>query len=166
LKWTRIMFLHGGIHLRRIRAGGTRQVVASKGSILEQFSTAYSGDESPLLVSEGESSDKLASIMSSDYLAFAHQMFTSHEGGLVVFGHSLAEQDDHLVKPMRSWTENPVAISIRPGDDEERIIQAKDRFRSRLSPMKDIVFFDSTSHPLGSPYLAARRPRLRIFGRG
>jgi Domain of unknown function (DUF4917) len=165
-RWTRILFLHGGIHLRRLRAGGTRKVLASEGSLLEQFSTAYSGDESPLLVSEGESKDKLASIMSSDYLAFGHQSFASHERGLVIFGHTLGDQDDHLVFPMRSWRETPVAISIRPGDDEDRIVQAKDRFRSRLSPMKDIVFFDSTTHPLGDAELEAQAPTRGLFRRG
>jgi len=29
-RWTRILFLHGGIHLRRIRGGGTRKVVVAK----------------------------------------------------------------------------------------------------------------------------------------
>ena len=162
--WTRILFIHGGIHLRRIRGGGTRKVLASDGSILEQFETAYAGDESPLLVSEGESADKLASVTSSNYLSFAHQMFASHEGGLVIFGHSLREEDDHLVLPMRSWRGNPVAISMRPSEDEERIIQEQDRLRSRLSPMKDVVFFDSTTHPLGDPGLSVER-RKRIFGR-
>jgi hypothetical protein len=164
--WTRILFLHGGIHLRRIQSGGTRKTVAAAGSILDQFASAYSDEESPLLVSEGDSADKLASILSSDYLGFAHQMFSRHEGGLVVFGHSLSEQDEHLVVPMRSWRANPVAISLRPGDDEDRIIQQKDRLRSRLSPMRDIVFFDATTHPLGDPDLAAREPRRGFFGRG
>jgi hypothetical protein len=147
--WTRILFLHGGIHLRRLRGGGTRQLHASDGSLLEQFLSGWNDDESPLLVSEGESADKMASISSSDYLSFAHSMFVEHEGGLVIFGHSLSEQDDHLVKPMKSWSGNPVAISIRPSDNEDKIIQQKDHLRSRLSPMKDIVFFDASTHPLG-----------------
>jgi hypothetical protein len=109
--WTRILFIHGGIHLRRLRDGGTRKVSASEGAILDQFTTDFDGSESPLLISEGDSDDKLASIRSSDYLTFAHQMFGSHEGGLVVFGHSLSEQDGHLVAPMRGWRENPVAIA-------------------------------------------------------
>jgi hypothetical protein len=153
-RWTRILFIHGGIHLRRIRSGGTRKLISADGSILDQFTVRWNEDESPLLVSEGESSDKLASILSSDYLTFAHQMFSAHEGGLVIFGHSLSEQDDHLVIPMRSWRANPVAVSLRPSDDEDEIIQKKDRIRGRLSPMRDVVFFDSSTHPLGDPALA------------
>lgn len=148
-RWTRILFIHGGIHLRRVRGGGTRKLTSSGGSLLDQFSSDWSGEESPLLVSEGESVDKMASILSSDYLTFAHQSFASHDGGLVVFGHSLSEQDDHLVTPMKAWRDTPVAVSIRPSDDEDKIIQQKDHIRSRLSPMKDIVFYDSSTHPLG-----------------
>jgi hypothetical protein len=154
--------MHGGIHLRRLRDGGTRKVRAAEGSILDQFSTDFDDDESPLLVSEGDSEDKLASIRSSDYLTFAHQMFSAHEGGLVIFGHSLSEQDDHLVTPMKGWRDNPVAIALRPNDDDDVIVQQKNRFRSRLSPMKDIVFFDATTHPLGDPDLEAHEPRSRF----
>ena len=164
-RWTRILFLHGGIHLRRLRGGGTRKVTAEHGAILDQFETGYSDEESPLLISEGSSADKVASIRSSDYLTFAHQSLASHEGGLVVFGHSLGEQDDHPVTPMQSWRGNPIAISMRPDDDEDRVIQAKDRFRSRLSPMKDVVFFDSTTHPLGNTELAAEPPGSNLFRR-
>jgi hypothetical protein len=158
-RWTRILFIHGGIHLRRLSDGGTRKVLAETGAILDQFATEFSGEESPLLVSEGSSEEKLGSIRSSDYLTFAHQVLARHEGGLVVFGHSLSDQDDHLVAPMREWRDNPVAIAVRPGDDVERIVQQQDRFRSRLSPMKDIVFFDSATHPLGNPGVAAREIR-------
>jgi hypothetical protein len=152
--WTRVFFIHGGIHLRRLRDGGTRKLVAADGSLLAQFESGWEGDESPLLVSEGDSADKMASILSSDYLTFAHRSFSEHQGGLVVFGHSMSEQDDHLVIPMRSWRDQPVAVSIRPNDDGERIIQQKDHIRSRLSPMRDVVFFDSTTHPLGDPEIA------------
>jgi hypothetical protein len=163
-RWTRILFLHGGIHLRRLRDAGTRKARADEGAILEQFSTEFDGLESPLLISEGDSVDKLGSIRSSDYLTFAHQQFSTHEGGLVVFGHSLSRQDDHLVTPMKNWRGSPIAIAIRPNDDDDVIVQQKDRFRSRLSPNKDIVFFDSTTHPLGDTGLAAREPK-GLFGR-
>lgn len=148
-RWTRILFLHGGIHLRRLRAGGTRKLTTAQDPLLDQFESAWSEDESPLLVSEGESSDKMASISSSDYLTFAHRSFVDHDGGLVVFGHSLSDQDNHFVGPMQSWRDKAVAVSIRPSDDPEKIIQQKDRIRSRLSPMKEIVFFDASTHPLG-----------------
>jgi hypothetical protein len=161
--WTRILFLHGGIHLRRLRGGGTRKVVASDGAILDQFATDYSDDESPLLVSEGESSDKLASITSSDYLSFAYQQFAEHEGGLVVFGQSLGDGDDHLIRPLKSWRKVPIAISMLPSDDEERLVQEQDRYRSRVSPRQSITFFDATTHPLGNADLRAQTPT--VFGR-
>jgi hypothetical protein len=154
-RWTRLLFLHGGIHLRRLPGGGTRKATSSEGALLDQFGVDYDEPESPLLISEGQSADKLASIRSSDYLSFAHQMFAAHEGGLVVFGHSLSEQDDHLITPMSRWSDTPVAVSLLPREREEDVIQAKQRIRGRLAPMQDIVFFDATSHPLGGPDLGA-----------
>lgn len=67
-----------------------------------------------------------------------------------MFGNSLSEADEHLVIPMRRWRDQAVAISIRPSDDEEGIIQAKAAYRSRLAPMSDVTFFDSTTQPLGA----------------
>jgi Domain of unknown function (DUF4917) len=163
--WTRVLFLHGGIHLRRSREGGTRKVIARDGAILEQFETGYGGGESPLLISEGESSDKMASIRTSDYLTFAHGMFSVHEDGLVIFGHSLGDQDNHLVAPMKSWRGRKVAISMRPSDDREALVQEQDRLKSRLSPMKEVVFFDASTHPLGGEDLAARDPAADLFRR-
>jgi hypothetical protein len=165
--WTRVLFLHGGIHLRRLRGGGTRKVVARDGALLEQFETQYSDEESPLLVSEGESAGKLESIASSDYLSFAFEKFATHEGGLVVFGHSLSDQDDHLVKPLKRARYQPIAISMLPDDDEERLIQEQDRLKSRVSPRRPVHFFDATTHPLGSPTVRAQRRSVfgRTFGR-
>ena len=160
--WTRLFFLHGGIQLRRVQGGGTRKVTAESGYLLDQFETGFTGDESPLLISEGTSADKLKSILSSDYLAFAHSEFTHHEGGLVVFGHALSEADDHLVKPMKAWRGNPIAVSLRPSANDADTIEAKARVRGRLAPLQDIVFFDATTHPLGSEDLRARRPRFPL----
>ena len=162
-RWTRIFFLHGGIHLRRLQGGGTRKATSLGGSLLDQFETVFEDEESPLLVSEGDSDDKLLSVSTSDYLTFAHQSFVQHEGGLVVFGHSLGDADEHIVKPIRSWRENPVAVAIRPSNDPEAVIQRKAHVRGRLAPMKNILFFDSSTHPLGSPELV---PRVKLFGRG
>jgi hypothetical protein len=150
--WTRILFLHGGIHLRRMQSGGTRKVTSDAGNLLSQFETAFDDEDTPLLVSEGESEDKLRSILSSDYLSFGHQSFVRHEGGLAIFGHSLSDADEHLVAPMRAWRDNPIAISIRPADDAT-VIQSKAYYRSRLAPLRDLLFFDSTTHPLGVPNL-------------
>jgi hypothetical protein len=152
--WTRLLYLHGGIHLRRVAGGGTRKVSTAGGTILDQFSTSVESDDSPLLVSEADSSEKLRSIQSSDYLTFAHQEFAQHEGGLVIFGHGLGEGDSHIAAPVKRWN-NPVAVSIRPADDAT-VIEAKARYRNRLAPLQNVLFFDATTHPLGDSGLAPR----------
>lgn len=145
--WTKILFLHGGIHLRRLQGGGTRKATSAGGNLLDQFITAFEGDATPLLVSEGDSSDKLRSIDSSDYLSFARRKLIDHEGGLVVFGHSLGEADDHFVRPIAQWLDSPVAVAVRAGDDTA-VVQSKALYRQRLAPNPNIQFFDASTHPL------------------
>jgi hypothetical protein len=47
--WTRLLFNHGGIHLRRLRGGGTRQLRASGGALLDQFLSGWTDEESPMV---------------------------------------------------------------------------------------------------------------------
>lgn len=154
--WTKIVFPHGGIHLRRLQGGGTRKVTSAGGNLLAQFTAAFEDDETPLLISEGDSADKLRSINSSDYLSFALRALTEHHGGLVVFGHSLGESDDHIVRPIAGWTANPVAVSVRPGNDAD-VVQTKALFRQRLAPNPNVEFFDALTHPLSALAPAAER---------
>jgi hypothetical protein len=160
---TLVHYLHGGVHLRRARDGGTRKQTAQGQNLLTQFSTDWAGDETPLLVSEGTSEDKMRSISRSDYLSFAYSSLARHEGNLVVFGHGFGEQDDHLLRAINTWRSTPgsnrqVAISLRGQLTETERRQEKARLAQRL-PEADLWFYDADSHPLGQPNV-----RPRIFG--
>lgn len=150
-KATKLLFLHGGLHLVRLPNLGTAKRRASPaGNLLESFADA--GDETqPLFVSEGEASDKLASIRSSDYLSFALRTFDQATQPLVVFGHSLSEQDQHLVDIIRRL-EAPIAFALRDPEDrtEQRAIRATLGVRLRK---QKLLFFDAATHPLGDPDL-------------
>lgn len=54
-------------------------------------------DDVPLFVSESSSDDKRKSIRQSDYLSFCHEQLMAHKDALCIFGHSLGEQDQHLI---------------------------------------------------------------------
>ena len=153
---TVVLFPHGGIHLRRTPTGGTYKRSSGEQSLLAQFETDWATDETPLLISEGSSTDKLLSINRSDYLSFAYTSFARHEGNLVVFGHALREEDDHLVHAMNQWGSegNPrqIAISVRRQPGERVIRQEKARLAQRL-PNADLWFYDADTHPLGEPHV-------------
>jgi hypothetical protein len=72
---------------------------------------------------------------------------------MVVFGSRLAPEDSHLVTALNEQPARPIAISMRPGSQREVAAAQADIF-GRLT-VEEIRFFDSTTHPLGSPNLRA-----------
>lgn len=149
---TKILYLHGGLHLIRQSSGRTAKLTwEPRRSILDQFGTSLEPDDVPLFVSEGTSADKEAVIRSSDYLTFALEQFAAYRGPFVVFGHSLGESDAHLIRAMQRWGDIPIAISIRPGERHE--------LRERMAPYvqhlpkAELTFFDASTHPLGAASL-------------
>lgn len=148
---TRIFYLHGGLHLYRRSTGETLKRAAEESrNLLDLFGAPYE-NALPLFITEGSSKNKLESIHSSDYLAFAYSQFVQHEGDLIVFGHALAETDAHIVDAMRSWGERHIAIPLRRGG-EAAIVEKKAILAKNL-PKAKLHFFDAETHPLGEPAL-------------
>lgn len=150
-KVTRVLNLHGGLHLYR-KAGGTYKRKRQFGeNLLEQFTSIFDEGGIPLFVSEGSSDDKLLAIESNDYLSFAYAEFSRDHHPLVVFGNSLT--DAHVRAGMAGWPweTRVVAISIEPASDID-VIAMKTEFH-QLLPDARLLFFDATSHPLGSAEL-------------
>ncbi len=160
-------FLHGGVHLRRTPNGQSFKRTAQQQNLLSQFPTTWESDEIPLLISEGDSNDKLVSINRSDYLSFAYRRFLEHQGNLVVFGHALGVADEHLVRAINSWStpESPrqIALSVRRGMGDVATRQEKQQLAQRL-PESDLWFYDADSHPLGEPNVRPR-PIRDLFRR-
>jgi hypothetical protein len=168
---TKVLFLHGALHLYKNREGRTfKKVSGEDGNLLDLFDVG--GDAIPLFISEGTSRDKLSAIARNDYLSFAYQRFAKHRGALVVFGHSLTpEFDQHLLGAMRNWkrydqkrksfqnvpSRRVVAVSVRPGPDPHTVIELKSRLTKALSDY-EVRFFDSRTHPLGQDSLQIAQP--------
>ena len=110
----------------------------------------------PLFITEGNAEQKLRAIQQSDYLYFAYRQFEDNDKPLVVLGHSLSEEDAHLIKVMQKWGGRQIAFGIY-SDDPNTIMQQKLRLESRLRDA-EFTFFKSTSHPLGAA-------DIRISGR-
>lgn len=151
---SRVLFLHGALHLVRNTFNGcTKKRVSDDGALLSQFGRNLASDDLPLFITEGTAEDKLAAIRRSDYLSFAYEQFANHRSNLVIFGHSLGESDQHLIDAMKSWRNYTIAISMRPNsNDPLQVIERKVALR-RLLPDAQILFFDAETHPLGEPSL-------------
>ena len=155
-KSTKILFLHGGLHLYRTRLGQTlKRTAGAFGNLLEDFATPITGYEGavPLFISEGNSTEKLRSIYTSDYLSFAYGELSRHSGPLVIFGQSLDSQfDRHLTVAIRGTTPKVLGIGIYPPADGTSVADLKASWAAKFSK-DELLFFDSTTHPLGDPAL-------------
>ena len=148
---TKILYLHGALHLYRTAAGRT---VKKVGGVSSGLLDRFAADKTciPLFISEGSSHHKMQAIARSDYLSFGLKTLSEFDCSLVVFGHSLGTGDKHIIAAIRNWR-HPLnlAYSIYPGKDSE-IIQKKSRIVS-LFPDASINFFDARTHPLGNSSL-------------
>lgn len=91
-------FLHGALHVFDTGTEIQKYTWSKTGvRLINQIRDALSRDYFPLFVSEGTSDEKYERIRHSDYLAKAYRSFGSIQGALFVYGHSLAENDDHYL---------------------------------------------------------------------
>lgn len=154
---TLVYYLHGGLHLYELPwAGSAKRVAGEAANLLDIFSV-IAGMESgetapiPLFVVEGDWKDKLQVIQSSEYLQFAYARFRADDLPLVVFGHSLSEQDFHIAEALKRHPGRTIAVSLLPREPDV-VVTMKHRFKT-LMPRADLSFFDASTHPLGDPSL-------------
>lgn len=92
-------FLHGALHVFDSGTEIQKYTWANTGvRLVDQIRNALSKNYFPLFVSEGTSTEKYERIRHNDYLAKAYRSFSAIQGALFVFGHSLAENDDHYLR--------------------------------------------------------------------
>lgn len=154
---TRLLYLHGGLHLVRNQDGTARKLTSTEGTLLGNFAinnTIKTLDDVPLFVNETSSEDKLKTIRSSDYLSFCYDQLLQQHEALCVFGHSLGKQDAHIVQALLQARPKTVAISIYPRS--AAFIQSQKRNYGKIFAESGIElrFFDSKTHALGHPQLS------------
>lgn len=151
---TRVLYLHGGIHLwQDDQTGENGKWTHGQGRLLD-IKARYgpSSDRRPLFVSEGTWAAKSRTIRKSSYLSFCLDELREDEHPTVVFGQALADQDRHIVAALNAGGQRRIAISMYPSGDAEAIMQEKARLLKALRG-HHVEFFDSTTHPLGEPDL-------------
>src|ERR1700712_2870753 len=157
---TRILYLHGGMHLVKNFDASARKLLSSESTLLGSFAI-NALDDVPLFVCEGRSEDKMKIIRGSDYLSYCHAQLAQHQGALCIFGHQLGKQDRHILHAVLQARPSTLAISILPRS--EAFIQHQKRHYSALFEGQNIglEFFDATTHPLGNQQLSVPVARLK-----
>ncbi|MDH0748518.1 DUF4917 family protein [Pseudomonas sp. GD03842] len=150
---TRVLYLHGGMHLVKHFDGTTRKLLSSESTLLGSFAVNALEDV-PLFVCEGRSDDKMKIIRGSDYLAYCHAQLARHQGALCIFGHALGRQDRHILDAVLQARPQTLAISILPRNDA--FVQHQKRHYHALFEGQhiELQFFNALTHPLGNPRLS------------
>ncbi|MBE1875047.1 DUF4917 family protein [Myceligenerans sp. TRM 65318] len=149
--WTAIYYLHGALHLWHDDQGrdGKWKNDPPGGSLLDVLQQ-YSPESrrQPLFVSEGTPRQKLNTIGASEYLRYCYDHLYEDSYDTIVFGHSLAEQDNHIVDALNAGPSRTIAVSIHPSGDAKSDAALAARIERDLAA-HEVLCFDSSTHPLG-----------------
>ncbi len=144
-------YLHGGLHLFDAGSDLRKYVWSDTGkSILDQVKAALDKELYPLFVSEGTSLEKMTKISHSAYLSKALRSFEEickKKGDLFIFGHSLADNDGHILSKICKGKISKLFVSLyMPESDESKeIIKKANKLseeRSSKFPL-EVIFYDA-----------------------
>ena len=144
-----VHYLHGALHL--FDAGHELKKFTWSGTevrLIDQVRAALDAGLFPLIVTEGESNKKLEQINHHTYLARSYRSFAKIGGALYVFGHSLAESDDHILRLIEKNKVRQLFVSVF-GDpasiENQRIIGRAELLAERRPSARPLTvsFFDA-----------------------
>jgi hypothetical protein len=146
-----VFYLHGALHIFDTPAELQKYTWVNTGiKLIEQIRNALDANSFPLFVSEGSSLEKMNKIMHSNYLSRCFRSFSNITGSLFIYGHSLANNDSHILNLIpKSKIEN-LYVSLY-GDQTTKenieIIQKAEQLQRLRQGKKSlsIYFFDAES---------------------
>lgn len=148
-----IHYLHGAVHLVEKSNGKVKKLTANGIERLSDLFDLNHPEQFPLFVSEGSSEWKLSRIKRNDYLRFTYEKLCKSTGNLVVIGHSLnKDYDQHIIDALNQSSLKRIAISVWPHQNQASILAFKSRLHLDLTE-KELIFFNSETHPLSTPEL-------------
>lgn len=146
-----LWFLHGALHIFDSGTEVQKYTWNRTGvRLIEQIRDALSRNLFPLFVAEGSSEEKLEHIRHSDYLAKAYRSFQQIQHCLFIYGHSLAENDEHYLKLIQNGKLSHLYVGLYgdPDSDANRHIirrtNAMSEARSYKKPLT-VNFYDSAT---------------------
>lgn len=150
-----IHFLHGALHL--FDAGHELQKytwVRRQERLVDQARAAINSNKFPLFVAEGTSRQKFSKIRHNAYLYQGLKVLTSNANQsrhcFFVFGHSLAANDEHILKRLGRGKFSKLYVSLYGDPCSEinsgiiRKATELSHFRSERYPL-EVVFYDAGS---------------------
>lgn len=145
---TAVIYLHGALFLFLTEDGAVQKITAGSADLLGQIRAQFEEERVPVFVSEGESRQKMSAIRGRDYLTFRFGQLRTSTNNLVIFGHSLSEQDEHVIKVINLSRRENIAYAVRPNGKSIRELQETRARIERTFDRKRVNFFDSNSFPV------------------
>lgn len=151
----RIHYLHGALHLFDAGAELQKYTWVNTGvPLLEQAREAMDDRKFPLFVAEGLSDQKLSKIKHNAYLHHSYKSFHSQmdqrSQALFIFGHSLAPNDQHILKKIARGRVEAAYVGLYgdpSSEGNQKIVAAAEILaeqRSDRTPL-ELHFFDAAS---------------------
>jgi hypothetical protein len=117
-KGQNLWFLHGALHLFDTGLEVQKYTWCNTGErLINQIRQALQQNFFPIFVSEGTSREKMERIRHNDYLAKGYRSFCEIGGALFIFGHSLADNDEHFLKRIEKGKVTQLYVGLY-GDPE------------------------------------------------
>ncbi len=152
----RIHYLHGALQI--FDAGAELQKYTwsnTQIALIDQIRDALKADKYPLFVSEGTAESKLERIQHSGYLNRSYRSFANLGGALVIFGMSMAENDEHILRLLDRGKFKQIAIGLHGSASlagNKRIAARAASFGTkRKGSTPTIVYFDASSAEVWGP---------------
>ena len=154
-----VSYLHGALHLFDAGTDVTKYTWSKTDKpIIDQIRAALEEEKYPLFVAEGSSEAKRSRILHSGYLHKALRSFesccASPGNAIVIYGHSLADNDQHVLRCIARGNCSAVAVSIFGDPNSEAnkaIIHQAQKLVALRGPAKgkrtalDLILYDASS---------------------
>lgn len=146
---TAVFYLHGALFLFPEEYGSIKKIKARiEADLLARVHEKLEAGAVSVFVSEGTSKKKLAEIRRNDYLDFAFTKLGTSDEDIVIFGHSLSPQDNHVIEAINESQREKIAYSIHVGrKGAPRLEERREKIKSKF-PGKKVLFFDSDTFPI------------------
>ena len=149
-----IFYLHGALHIFDAGAEIQKYTWCNTGiPLVDQIREALSQNRYPIYVAEGTSESKMSRIQHSAFLSRAYRSFVNISNSLFIFGLSLSDNDEHILRLIERSKIKTVYISIfghQRSKENRKIIARAERLKvardnSGRRNKLTVHFFDADS---------------------
>lgn len=146
-KLQNVFYLHGALHLIDEDIKIIKIENRENSNLISIIQSYLEANCFPLIVAEGSSNEKLIKIKHNEYLNYCYNSLSCIEGNLVIYGHSLADNDEHILKQIAGNINiKNIYVSVHDPENNYETISEKalNIFRKRIdkTPLK-LNFFDA-----------------------